>query len=334
VVTRVSGVAEAELAAVLTELGLTPELVDDPEVDVLLPGRVEIRVKASARPGLAWLRRAAADANPRVLHVLVADRVDPGLRRELEESGWGWLDRSGHIRLVAGSLQVDRRIPSLLGPNPAPADPLDRPSGLAVALCLLEDDTVGSVREIARRARVSVGATHRALTELEWLRLVEGGRRRDPDLFWAVAARWSARWYPLASGPGPGIAEPVQRLLRMGLDDPDVPGWAMVGDAAAQAFGARVASEGPSRLYVPDQRALTWALRTWESAIDDRSATALLAVPPTGSAVARRVDLRLSEFMYVRPMVVALDLASDGSSRSREVLEDWDAPHGDISRVW
>jgi hypothetical protein len=120
----------------------------------------------------------------------------------------------------------------------------------------------------------------------------------------------------------------------MGLDDPDVPGWAMVGDAAAQAFGARVASEGPSRLYVPDQRALTWALRTWESAIDDRSATALLAVPPTGSAVARRVDLRLSEFMYARPMVVALDLASDGSSRSREVLEDWDAPHGNISRVW
>lgn len=328
------GVAEAELAAVLTELGLQPTLIDGPDVDMVLPGGIEIQVKASARPSLAWLRRAATGLDERALHVLVADRVDPGLREQLQQSGWGWLDRSGHIRLVRGPLQIERDIPSLLGPDVTPMDPLDRPSGLAVALCLLETETGGSVRATAQRAGVSVGAAHRALQGLRSLGLIDSGGRRDPELFWAVAARWRTRWHALATGPNPGMAQPVQRLLRMGFDDPDAPGWAVAGDAAAQAFGARVASEGPLRLYVTDQRALTWALRTWDASTDDRDATALLAVPPTPSAVAPRVDLLTSEFMYARPVVVALDLASDGSSRSRAVLEGWDPTGGGAARVW
>ncbi len=265
--------------------------------------------------------------------VLVADQIDPGLKRELEAAGWGWLDRSGHLRLVRGGLQVDRRIPSLVGPETGPIDPLARPTGLAVALCLLEGLRTGSVRGLAAAAGVSTGAAHSALTELTALGLVEDGRRRDPDLFWAVASRWSVRWYALGTGPGPGIPAAVQRLLRFGFGDAGEPGWAEVGDRIAQAYGARVAGEGPPRFYLPDQRALTWALRTWEPALDERAATALLAVPPTRSATLRRVELG-HDFPAARPILVALDLAADDSPRSREVLEHWNDTRGMQPRVW
>jgi hypothetical protein len=327
-------VAVAELAAVLAELGLEAETSAGPDgADLVLPGPLMLQVKASARPSLSWLRRRVrGQLDDSVLPVLVADHVDPGLRQELEAAGWGWLDRSGHLRLVRGGLQVDRRIPSLIGPDTAPIDPFARPTGLAVAVRLLEGSGTDSVRGLAAAAGVSTGAAHSALTELTTLGLLEDGQRRDPDLFWAVAARWSTRWYALGSGPGPGIPASVQRLLRFGLDDDSAPGWAEVGDRVAQAYGARVAGEGPPRFYLPDQRALTWALRTWVPARDDRAATAWLTVPPTKSATSGRIDLG-NAFLAARPIVVALDLASDGSPRSREVLEDW-VGSGRQPRVW
>ena len=332
---RESGeVAVAELAAVLAELGFDVEAASDSErADLVLPGPVMLDVKTSARPSLSWLRRRVrVQTDDSVLPVLVADHLDPGLRRELEAAGWGWLDRSGHLRLVRGGLQVDRRIPSLVGPDTAPIDPLSRPTGLAVAICLLEGSGNESVRGLAAAAGVSTGAAHSALAELTTLGLVEDGRRRDPDLFWAVAARWSTRWYALGSGPGPGIPVSVQRLLRFGFDDVAAPGWAEVGDRVAQAYGARVAGEGPRKFYLPDQRALTWALRTWEPARDDQAATALLTVPPTKAATSGRVNLG-NEFFSARPIVVALELAGDGSPRSRDVLEEWTGAGGQ-PRAW
>ena len=75
------------------------------------------------------------------------------------------------------------------------------------------------------------------------------------------------------------MPDSVRDLMRMGLDAPRAEGWAEVGDAAAQAYGARIAAASAPQLYVPDQRALTWALRTWGQASDDRLATAFLTVP-------------------------------------------------------
>jgi hypothetical protein len=327
-------VAVAELAAVLAELGLEAAVQEGSDGSgLVLPGPVRVVVETSARPTLSWLRRRVrGQVDDSVLPVLVADQVDPGLRQELETAGWGWLDRSGHLRLVRGGLQVDRRIPSLIGPSTAPIDPFGRPTGLAVAVCLLEGSGTDSVRGLATAAGVSTGAAHSALADLTTLGLVEDGQRRDPDLFWAVAARWSTRWYALGIGPGPDIPASVQRLLRFGLDDDSAPGWAEVGDRVARAYGARVAGEGPPKFYLPDQRALTWALRTWGPARDDRAATAWLTVPPTRSATSGRVDLG-HEFLAGRPIVVALDLAADGSPRSREVLENW-AGSGRQRRVW
>lgn len=88
----------------------------------------------------------------------------------------------------------------------------------------------------------------------------------------------------------------AQRLLRFGV----------------VRHGERVAAEGPARFYLPDQRALTWALRRWDPARDDRAATAWLTVPPTRSATSGRVDLG-DAFLVGRPIVVALDLVGMSS---------------------
>jgi hypothetical protein len=168
--------------------------------------------------------------------------VDPGLRLELEAAGWGWLDRSGHLRLVRGGLQIDRRLSNLIGPDTAPIDPLARPTGLAVAVCLLEGSGTDSVRGLATAAGVSTGAAHSALTELATLGLLEEGQRRDPDLFWAVAARWSTRWYALRNGPGPDI--PVKTRYASSLRVSGRRSWREVPGAPHNHAGVSQLDEG------------------------------------------------------------------------------------------
>lgn len=330
----------------IEQLGLrVKRMTGDSGVDFVTADGAAIEVKTSARPGLSWLRRVTRD-QPTVpttgggeagwrefLPVLVADHIDPGMRRELDRLGWGWLDRSGHLRLVHGSLQIDRQIPSLSGPDVSAIDPLSRPTGRAVAVQLLEGTGTESIRQLAGPAGVSTGAAHAAVSELRELGLLDADGRRDPDLFWALAAHWSARWYALGDDPVPVLPETVRRLVRFGLNKSTRPGWAEVGDRIARAYGVRLVAEETRKFYVPDQRALTWALRTWEAADDDRRAVARLAVPPTPTVTSQRVDLG-NEFMAARPIVVALDLAADGSPRSREVLDDWDGIPTRQPRVW
>lgn len=334
-----SELAVVELAAVLHELGIRGDVVSGAHgrAELRLPGGLLLAVEAASRPSVQRLHRLGLlEGRPaHIVPVLVADQLDPGTRKALKDAGWGWLERTGHLRLIAGPVQIDRPVPSLVGPDPAPPRPLARPSGLAVALELLREGERGSLRDVAKRADVSVGAAHSAIKDLEGIGLLEGARRRDPDLFWAVAEHWRVQWFPLASGPFPGIPQPTRRLLRMRFDEPEAPGWAEVGDVAAQAYGARVAGDAPPRLYLPDQRALTWALRTWGQARDEGSATALLAVTPAANAARFRVEHpAMREWLFGQPLVVALNLASDGSSRSREILKSWDPTHAGFDHVW
>jgi hypothetical protein len=330
-------VATAELGAVLEELGVPCEPPSDDGAhvaDLVLPGPVLVEVRAASRPTISRLERLAAERDRSgSVAVLVADQLDPGVRKMLKDAGWGWLDRSGHIRIMAGAVQIDRAIPSLLGPDPSPADPLSRPTGIAVALELLSCEEVHTVRAIARASGVSVAAAHATITELRSIGLLSEGRPRHPDLFWAVADRWQVRWFALAKEPVTDVPPPTQALVRMQVDDLDLPGWAEVGDRAAQTFGARVAGESAPRFYLPDRRALTWALRTWGEASDDRAASSFVAVPPTAHATAQRFEVD-GGWPCARPLVVALTLASDGSARSREVLADWKRLPEGLQRVW
>jgi hypothetical protein len=328
-------VAAAELAAVLEALGIGARVLDDPlGPDLELPGGVQVEVKVSSRPTISRLERLGlARPSAGTVTVLVADQLDPGARKALKDSGWGWLDRTGHIRIIAGAVQIDRPVPSLTGPDPQPPDPLRRPSGLAVALELLTNGGSTTVRALARGAGVSVAAAHAVLGELATSGLVADGRARHPDLFWAVADRWRLRWFPLVSQPTSEIPDTTHMLLRMRLGEPSLAGWAEVGDRAAQNYGARVAAEGPRRFYLPDRRALTWTLRTWGEASEARSASCLVTVPPTGHATTGRVNAG-GDWPCARPLVVALDLASDGSPRSREILDRWTPSPSELRRVW
>jgi hypothetical protein len=329
--------ATAELGAVLEELGVRYGAPNDEArfADLVLPGPVFVEVKTASRPTISRIQRLWAErgGDEGLIMVLVADQLDPGVRKALKDAGWGWLDRSGHIRIMAGDVQIDRAIPALLGPDPSPADPLGRPTGLAVALELLSSGEVPTVRAVARASGVSVAAAHTTITELRTIGLLTEGRPRHPDLFWAVADRWQVRWFGLAGEPVTKIPPPTQALLRMRVDELELPGWAEVGDRAVQALGARVATESAPRFYLPDRRALSWALRTWGEASEPRSASSFVAVPPTAHATAQRSEGE-GEWPRARPLVVALALASDGSGRSREVLASWERLPEGLQRVW
>lgn len=327
--------AVAELGAVLEELGVEYRAPGDPHgPDLELAGGVGVDVKTSSRPTVSRLERLGIGRpTTGTVMVLVADQIDPGARKALKDAGWGWLDRTGHLRIMAGPVQLDRPVPSLAGPDPQPPDPLRRPTGLAVAIELLGSDQPTPVRTLARTAGVSIAAAHATLGELRSSGLVTEGRPRHPDLFWAVADRWLLRWFPLVSEPTTQLPNSAHVLLRMRLDEPHLAGWAEVGDRAAQRSGARVAAEGPRRFYLPDRRSLTWTLRTWGEASEERSASCFVAVPPTSHATTGRVDDE-GNWPRARPIVVALDLASDGNPRSREILDAWSPPPEELRRVW
>lgn len=324
--------AAAELKAVLEEIGVAAKFAPpDSHVDLILPGGLAIEVKAAPRPSLAQVRRWGLerpfDDQDKTV-VVVADWVDPELRDELARAAWGWLERAGHLRLIGGGFHIDRQIDPLLGPDAQPPNPLRRESGLNVAIELLElrssvpstTDWDVTVRTVAAASGLSVGSAHRALTELTELALLDEDGAPRPPLFWSVAQEWTVRWFPLLRPPAPEVSETVRRLLRFGLDDLHEVGWAAAGDGAAAQYGAPVIAEGPPRLLLPDRRALTWALRTFGEATDERSASAFVAVPPTVAAVRRRHPT--TPWPLARPIVVALGLASSGP-RGREALEQW-----------
>lgn len=337
--TKTPSTAAAELKAVLEELGIAASFASpDDEDDLVLPGPVRVRVRSASRPSMAQLRRWGLEqpsAGPGIrVVVVVADSIDPDLREELRQASWGWLERTGHLRLIAGGLHVDREIDPLLAPEVQRSNPLRRESGLAVAIELLAlkasapPGTVRrvTVREVAVASGVSVGSAHKAITELTDLALLDKDGMPRPSLFWSAAREWGVRWFALSRQPEPDVSETVQRLLRFRLENLAEPGWAAAGDGAAAAYGAPIVAEGPPRLLVPDQRALTWALRTFGEAADERSASAFVAVPPTEAGVRRRHPR--SPWPLARPIVIAIELASSGP-RGRQALEQWpDRPAG------
>lgn len=333
------GTAVAEFKAVLDEIDVAARFAaPGDDADLILPGPVFVEVKSSPRPSLAQLRRwgierHGTDRGDRVV-VLVADWIDPGLREELRQASWGWLERAGHLRLVAGGVHIDREIDSLLAPDVQVRNPLRRESGRAVALELLvrkasarrQAPWDATIRDIAAISGVSVGSAHKAVTELAELGLLRKDGSPRSSLFWALAREWVVRWFPLSRQPAPDVSASLDRLLRFRLDDLDHAGWAVAADGAAAEYGAPIVAEGPPRILVPDDRALTWALRTFGEAADERSARAFVAVPPTAAAVRHRQPR--SPWPLARPMVVAIELASSGP-RGREALLQWpDRPAG------
>ena len=277
--------------------------------------------------------------------VVIADRVVPDARAALRHSGWGWLDRRGHLRLTAPGLVIDSEIAPLLAKTgPTPTRPvLDTSVGLDVGAAVLTDPARRwSVRQLVFFTGRSLGAVHQAMRGLR----EEGLLRRDgtpltPELFWEVSARWRPVRAPLGVRPGPGDAQRTDQL-DLGLEDVEGGvGWALADTLAANAFGASSVVRGdyPPDFYVPDERNLRVARQLYGDAPSAAARDATVALSPTSWVCRRRVDLAalrpdhpFSEFGCVHPVVAALDLSTD-AARGRGVLEEWTPPPPWV-RVW
>ena len=338
--------AAADLIQALDSIGVEAGPGRGVDVDLVVRladgATLLLNVKALAAPSPSEVASLTARDRPAHYPVLVADRLVPASRRELNQAGWGWLDRRGHLRLRSGSLIIDTDVPGFDTRADRSRPVLETDVGLDVACAVLAyPDRWLSVRETVAITGRSLAAVHAALTGLRGAGLTDGsGKPLTPDLFWEVSSRWRPRRIPLGGCPQPGDASRTDQL-GLGLDAvEDAAGWAVCDTVAANAYGAAAVVGGayPPDFYVPTERTVRVARQLYGDATYD-TRRASVAVPPAAWACRRRVDTtRLgrdhpwAEWPAVHPVFVALDLSID-PSRGREILHAWSPPEP-FHRVW
>lgn len=279
-----------------------------------------------------------------VTGVVVADQVTPAARDALAQAGWGWLDRRGHLGLVAGPLMIDMAIKPLLETSGQPATrALETSVGLDVAVALLSmPNRKRTIRSLVDFTGRSMGAVHQAMRGLKGENLIDaGGQPLYRELFWEAADRWRPERVALAGVPRPGDARRTEQL-HLGLDDiPGGVGWALCDVVAANVFGAPapVSGDYPADFYVPDTRSIRVARAVYGEPMGAELRGATVAIPPVKWVCEHRVDAialgrdhPMLEFGFVHPVIAALDLAAD-PSRGREILDSWNPPAPYV-RVW
>jgi hypothetical protein len=315
--------ATTDAVHTLDQLGLQPVTVAPGHLEAEIDGhRVSFDVVAVAYA--TGPRVQALVGTPPGGHVplLVSDRITSDARRVLEESGWSYLDRRGHLRLRAPRILVDTQVPPASTPTqePDPREPLAGAAGLAVAyrLLVLPDRPATPTKSGTGFAPSTISV---ALRRIRDAGLIDSqGRPILPELFWALAERWRPRPRWLAQAPDPSEAG----------DDPAATGWRLTGTSAAVELGAPVVASGsPLDLYVPGPAALTIALRRHGLAPDPAVAAASIAVPPVSAVTTSPASRRADGWPLAHPVAVALDLAQD-RGRGREILQDWNP----AERVW
>ena len=253
------------------------------------------------------------------LPVLVADRVTGDARDRLNDAGWSWLDRRGHLRLRSPGVLIDTDVTPSARSTPSHDEPIRGRAGLAIAYRLLTNPG-----EAISPTRSGLGFAPSTISEaLERIRsagLIDSeGHAVVPELFWVLTERWKPERTWLATAPDP--------------TDPAASEWCMSGTAAAAALGAPVVSTtSVPDLYVPGPVVVTIAARRFGIARDATVAAASIAVAPVTAVTAETVgDKAVNGWRLAHSVAVALDLAQD-RSRGREILDDWE-PIG-IERVW
>ncbi len=289
---------------VLARLGVEATAVD--RATVAAAGH-RFRVASAAHP-----TPAEAEELSRSADLVVADRLSMAARERLDRAGVGWLDRRGHLRVVAPGLIIDTDVAPTSQPQVRRSGSLGE-TGLDVAVTLLAEPLRGwGVNELARHLSRSPGRVSEVLGSLRDQGLVTPAATPIvPELFWAAADAWRPRWLPLATAPT------------------DANQTRLSGSRAAAALGAGIVITGdwPLELYVAD----TWSLRNLASAPPSGRARVVGATLPSPAAFALPSPRRRSGFPLAHPIVVALDLAQD-RARGREVLDGWH-PDG-FTRVW
>ncbi len=308
--------------------GVTLRLGADLVVDL------NISVVSQALAGGSQLGPEPREHN--TLEVLVADQIPAAVRESLNLAGHGWLDRRGHLRLVAPGIHIDTDV----GPRPRRGDamsttPIAGRSGLAAAAALLmSPDDPATVAEIARRAGLNQSSISRALARLDEAQLAQRigrGRYRPlvPELFWALAEVWPRERRRI----GVTLQELERSQSAANPDDPASPRFVLSGERAAVRLGAPLVLTGdfPALVYAPTLQSVDAVLVSVAPG-GGAGVAGDVVVDPTGLATVTGVaGQRSGGFQLAHPLFCALDLAGD--SRGREALEQWD-PSAGIQRVW
>lgn len=305
--------------------------IDGLEVDVNVRAGTVITPEVASR-----LVRTTGRRCRNLAHLAVGDLISKAAKEVLNEAGWGWLDRRGHLVLRAHGVHIDAMVPADERAKDAPKGSI---SGAAArswaAALLLMPENPPSMREVARQISMSHSAIVAAAKRLRDDSLVRSdGRPLVPELFWSLADQWSATQVPLALLPQLGAPDPYGEL---GLNlDGDGTGWAVAGTVGAQAWGApaMVAGTYPPDFYVASPTIVRQAIRRLGHAdrFDDRACT--VAVAPTPLVCVKRFHRPMApenRWPYAHGLFAALDLAQD-KARGVEILESWDPK--DLTRVW
>lgn len=322
-----------------------PERFANQGIDFLVDvDDLRIAVEVKAAPTVADVHRLASFPVPAGAYkVLVGGRISQAVREELKDAGIGFYDARGHMRLMRPPLRVDAPArPKSDDVGPVTHDPLAHAGGLDVALYLLDEPAFlerFSLRRLAgalERAPSTVSNALRALRD-DYL-VDEHNRPLVPDLFQAVLRHWHPKRTPLGGMPRPNEGRLNERL-QLNLHNVSLtPGWAVADAHAAAAWGAPVVLDttSPPDFYVPSTRALNTARTSYGTTSYGRH-ICTAAVAPAPFVVRYRSDLSTttgSVFPVVRPVIAALDLASD-PGRGRETLEAWSQDLDPaIRRVW
>jgi hypothetical protein len=255
--------------------------------------------------------------------MLVSEKITAEARQVLDEAGWSWFDRRGHVRLRAPGIRIDAGVPTEADRSTLHRIrvPVSGRAGTTVAywLCSHPDSTLSPTRD-APALRLAPSTISVAVRHLADAGLVdETGRGIFPELFFELAEAWQPERVWLAAVPDPDAELSV---------DPGASRWTRTGSLAATAYGAPivVTEGGPVELYVPGPVDLTLAARRYGTA-EAGSGAAVLSVAPV-SAVAEPPPSEIPSIdgWPVAPVLtVALDLAQD-RARGREILTEWDRP--------
>jgi hypothetical protein len=281
--------------------------------------------------------RSVDGSGDRVTLVL-AGRTSAPARRLMREEGIGYFDATtGELYLRGGGLRIDAVTPGATSPSQArPAPGVKGLAATTMAYELLRRAFDGDHRPLGvRPATDELGLARSSISDARQ-RLVGAGLVTEddeptlPSLFWELALSWAPkerRW--LAEIPDPGEWN--------ALADSASGEWRLGGLSAAVALGAPGVGvgEAPLDLYVPGPVLLTIAERRYGTA-DVLSARASVAVPAVSQvtsvpAPGARLPVIVRGWPVVHPVAAALDLASLGDARARQILEEWE-PDGNV--VW
>lgn len=326
------GAAESALVDAAAALGLVVSVGAGAPVIVTGHGDVRIDVRAVAVPTPGWVKGIVAKRG--ALVVVVGDQISAATGDVLRRRGFGWLDRRGHLRLVADGVLIDSDVPAAhRRGHVVKSTTIAGRSGLAAASALLlAPDAPMGVREIARRAGLNPSSISRAMTALVDARLAEriGAHRIRPlvpELFWALAEVWPSDEVVVgvrASGVPRGV-------------DADGRGWVLGRERAAVAWGAPLVLSGDYAMsfYAPDADSLRviglQSVSPSRGVLRSRAVSVSAQVDPTGLVASSSHHVVGERCAIAHPLYCALDLAR--TSRGREALEQWSPPEG-FARVW